>query len=85
MTVSATRSDRGRRPAQQEKRRAQQGHRTRTREDARVPRPDPLALDPYSPIFPARAPEWDDPDPLALNPYSPIVPTRAPEGEDAGS
>ena len=33
--------------------------------------PDPLALDPYSPIVPA--PKPDDGDPLALDPYSPVV------------
>ena len=48
------------------------------REDARLPEADPLSLDPYSPIFPTHAPEWNDPDPRALNPYSPIFPARAP-------
>jgi len=46
-------------------------------EDARVARSDPLALDPYSPIFPIRRREWNDPDPVALDPYSPILPARA--------
>ena len=35
-----------------------------------------LALDPYSPTFPTRAPEWNDPNPLAVDPYSPILPVR---------
>jgi hypothetical protein len=37
---------------------------------------DRLALDPYSPTVPPRAPEWNDPHPLALNPYSPTVATH---------
>jgi len=41
------------------------------------PREDPLALDPYSPIFVTRAPEWNGPEPLALDPYSPIAPRPA--------
>jgi hypothetical protein len=53
------------------------------REDARVPRADLLAFDPYSPIFPTRAPERSESDPLALDPYSPILPTCAPERKDA--
>jgi hypothetical protein len=38
------------------------------------PQDDPLALDPYSPIFVAREPEWNGPQQLALDPYSPIPP-----------
>ena len=51
---------------------------SRTPADAPVPRADPLALDPYGPIYPTHAPRWNDPDPLALDPYGPIRPTRAP-------
>jgi hypothetical protein len=47
------------------------------REDARMMPPDPLALDPYSPVLPGRGPERSDADPLALDPYSPIVSGRA--------
>jgi hypothetical protein len=60
-----------------------QAHRTvdvprpKPREDARAPQADPLALDPYSPVFVTRAPEWNGPEPLALDPYSPIVPRLA--------
>jgi hypothetical protein len=52
------------------------GSQASKREDARA---ELLAFDPYSPIFPACAPEQNDPDPLALDPYSPCVPTPAPE------
>ena len=45
-------------------------------DDTRVERPDPVALDPYSPTFPVRA-VWNDPDPLALDPYSPVSPSPA--------
>jgi hypothetical protein len=56
-------------------------------EDARVMPPDPLALDPYSPVVPGRGPERSGSDPLALEPYSPILPDRAPAdgGLTAGS
>jgi hypothetical protein len=57
---------------------------TLKREDATVPPADPLALNPYSPIFPARAPEEKDSDPLALDPYSPTFPARVSERQDAG-
>jgi len=43
---------------------------------------DPLALDPYSPSFPTRAPDPKDRKPLALDPYGPITPQLAPEPED---
>lgn len=49
-----------------------------SQEGADFRRADPLALDPYSPIPPTRAPERDDADPLALSPYSPMLTTRAP-------
>jgi hypothetical protein len=48
----------------------------RTRERARASRADLLAFDPYSPIFPTRAPESKDSDPLTFDPYSPVVPAR---------
>jgi hypothetical protein len=48
----------------------------RSRQDARPPRADLLAFDPYSPAFPSGAPESKRSDPLALDPYSPIFPRR---------
>lgn len=41
--------------------------------DAPVPRADPLALDPYSPIFPPRAAQGNGAHPLALDPYGPTL------------
>jgi hypothetical protein len=48
----------------------------RPREDAQAALADPLALDPYSPMFVTRAPEWNGPDELALDPYSPACAPR---------
>jgi hypothetical protein len=47
-------------------------------EDACMMLPDPLALEPYSPVVPSRGPERSDSDPLELDPYSPVLPRRAP-------
>jgi hypothetical protein len=49
------------------------GSQARKREDVRVARSDPLALDPYSPMFPPRAPQGNGADPLGLDPYSPTL------------
>lgn len=50
-------------------------------EDPDVPPANPLALDPYNPILPARALRRANAGPLALAPYSPIAPADRVPGQ----